>query len=151
MRTGAFSAKWDLVCKGMRLESLLMPQSQDVNPNVVFQWAWGGMEKSRMSKHDTRKVLRNKHSGLIELLGLYSSLWLYDGKYERQSQNFNDWRDRLLSFVKAAKNNVSSPKITRQTTHMMHLACHYLETFSSIETAPSRSFGLCSELFNFVL
>lgn len=35
------------------------------------------MEESKKSKHDTRKVLRNNHSGFSELQGFYSSLWLY--------------------------------------------------------------------------
>lgn len=53
---------------------------------LCFQRARGRMGKSRMSKHDTKKLLRNKHSGLIELLGLYSSPWLYDSKHERQTR-----------------------------------------------------------------
>lgn len=88
--------------------SLLMPQSQDVNPNVAFQGAWGRMGKHRMSKYDTRKVLRNKHTGLIELVGLHSSLWLCNRKHQRQMRILITGGARCLSFVKEAQYNVSS-------------------------------------------
>lgn len=83
---------WWIYCIGslslkcIRLESVFMAQNQDVNPNIAFQRAWGGIKNSRMSKHDTRKVLRNRHSSLIEPPGLYSSPWLYYGKHERQTK-----------------------------------------------------------------
>lgn len=42
-------------------------------------------------------------------------------------------------------------RITRQEAKMMHLACHYFETFLHFETASFRSFGRFSELLNGVL
>lgn len=63
-----------------------MPQSWDVNPIIVSHWARGRMAKSRLSKRDTRKVLRNKHNSFIELRGLYSSRWRWNGKHERQTR-----------------------------------------------------------------
>lgn len=65
---------------------LLMSQSEDLNPNVVFQRAWGKMKKSMISKHDTRKVVRNKHNSLIELQGLHSHSWLDDNTRKRQTR-----------------------------------------------------------------
>ena len=87
-----------------------------------------------MSKHDAKKVLKNKHNSLIELPGLYSSLWLHHGKHERQT--------RILITAGAGCCDLSSsPKtgclncITRQKVQMMHLVCHYLETFPLLERA----------------
>lgn len=106
------------------------------------------MEKSRMSKHDTREVLRNKHNGLIELLGLYSSPWLYNGKHARQTKILITGGAGCCRLSKAAQNNVSSLYITRQKAQMMHLACHCSEKFLLFETASFSSFGQYSELFN---
>ncbi len=118
---------------------MLVLTSRFSEPEV--EWKRAGCQNAT-----PEKVLRNKHRTLIELLGLCSSLWLYDGKYERQT--------RILITGGASYCHLSKqPKTLRlhrilqvKKVQMMHLACHYLETFPFFEKASSRSFDPHSEL-----